>query len=81
MSKFQAAVNIWDLSEESTKNLKVGNWVYAGDPSNKGVFLGVKKYAGNGSVVVVAWLHNAKNSKIGYHAYIKSLRTYAKGVS
>ncbi|MEQ1915399.1 MAG: hypothetical protein ABL856_01595 [Gallionella sp.] len=73
MSKFSASLDIWALDEKQVAALRVGQWVFAGDKTNRGLFLGVKK---SGSVVV-AWLHNAKNSSCGYNTYVRNLRQYA----
>lgn len=67
-------IDIWKLSDAETKKLPPGQWVHAGEKSNKGMFLGVKE----SGTVVVAWLQNAKNSR-NYNAYISSCRRYAKG--
>jgi hypothetical protein len=72
--KYQTAFNVWDMPAAFYKHIQVGQWVYAGDKSNKGIFLGIKK---SGSVVV-AWYGNAKN-RSNYREYLKALHTYAKG--
>lgn len=74
--KFQKALNIWNATEAEIKKLQAGQWVYAGQPENKGRFLGVRK---SGSVVV-AWLGNEKAQGNYYERlnYIRTLRTYAK---
>ena len=54
------------------KDIQPGQWVYAGDKADKGIFLGVKP----SGVIVCAWYRNAKNSK-DFKGYIKSLRQYA----
>lgn len=77
MAKFTKAENIWALNQEEREALQPGQWVYAGHPSNKGRFLGVKP----SGTVVVAWHDNAKGrGKGGYTSYISTLRRYAKGV-
>jgi len=70
--KYQAAFNVWDMPAAFYKHIQIGQWVYAGDKQNKGIFLGIKE---SGSVVV-AWYGNAK-SKSSYREYIKALREYA----
>ena len=72
--KYQTAFNVWDMPAAFYKHIQVGQWVYAGDKNNKGIFLGIKK---SGSVVV-AWYGNAKN-RSNYREYLKALHTYAKG--
>jgi len=73
MAKFTKAGNIWALSSDQVKALPVGQWVYAGEPDNKGRFLGVKP----SGTVVVAWLGNARNAK-NYRAYMRTCRDYAR---
>ena len=72
--KYQAAFNVWSMPAAFYQHIQVGQWVYAGDKQNKGIFLGIKK----SGTVVVAWYGNAKNQK-SFKAYIKALHTYAKG--
>jgi hypothetical protein len=60
------------VGDASAKHIQPGQWVYAGDKSNKGIFLGIKK----SGTVVVAWYGNAKNAKC-FREYIKTLHTYA----
>jgi hypothetical protein len=72
--KYQSIFNVWDIPADLLKHVQAGQMVYAGDKSNKGRFLGVRK---SGSVVV-AWQGNVQShsDKVGY---IKTLRNYAKG--
>jgi len=72
--KYQSMFDIWAVPTDLLKHVQAGQMVYAGDKSNKGRFLGVRK---TGSIVV-AWQGNVQNhiDKLGY---IKSLRNYAKG--
>jgi hypothetical protein len=71
--KYQAPINIWNVVPASRiKDIQPGQWVYAGDKSSKGVFLGVKP----SGVVVCAWYDNAKSAK-SFRGYIKTLRQYA----
>ena len=73
--KYQPAINIWNVVPASRiKDLQAGQWVYAGDRADKGIFLGVK----TSGTIVCAWYHNAKNSK-NFKEYVKTLRQYAKG--
>lgn len=71
---FTKAVNVWS-TDLDIKSLQPGQWVYAGDRSAGGRFLGVKK---SGSIVV-AWNENAKRSG-GYLGYVRALRNYAKSI-
>lgn len=70
--KYQKSINIWALSDNEIKNLQPGQWVYAGEKSNKGIFLGVK----NSGAIACAWHENAKYSK-EYKNYIRVIRDYA----
>ncbi len=70
--KFQPSFDIWSMPVDFYKHIQSGQWVYAGDKSNKGIFLGIKK----SGVVVVAWYGNAKNAK-SFREYIKTLHAYA----
>lgn len=72
--KYQSIFDIWAVPVDLLKHVQAGQMVYAGDKSNKGRFLGVRK----SGIVVVAWQGNVQNhsDKLGY---IKSLRNYAKG--
>jgi len=73
--KYQAPINIWNVVPASrVKDIQPGQWVYAGDKADKGIFLGVKP----SGVVVCAWYRNAKNSK-DFKGYVKALRQYALG--
>lgn len=76
--RFQKAVNVWDMTSEQIQALQPGQWVYAGNPQDKGRFLGVKR---SGSVVV-AWLGNERSQgdRAKRVEYIRTLRQYAKGV-
>lgn len=71
--KFQPSFDIWQVPVDLLKYVQAGQHVYAGEKSNTGVFLGVKK----SGTVVVAWKGNMKGRV--YQAYLKSLRMYAKG--
>lgn len=71
--KYQPMFNIWEVPTVLYKHIKRGQWVYAGDKDNKGIFIGVKK----SGVVVVAWYHNAKRND--YRDYVQNLTNYCKG--
>ena len=72
--QFKAAVNIWSLSSVERSKLQRGQWVYAGNPDDKGVWCGQRSSGSD----VVAWYANAKNRK-SYKQYVSSLMDYAKG--
>jgi hypothetical protein len=72
--KYQASFDIWQVPVDLLSYVQAGQHIYAGEKSNTGVFLGVKK----SGTVVVAWKGNMKGRV--YQAYLKSLRIYAKGV-
>lgn len=78
MAQFTTAVNVWKATDEELMALQPGQWVYAGDDTDKfskGRWCGIR---GNG-IKVVAWYGNmydrSKNSK----AYLRTLLNYAKG--
>ena len=72
--KFQASFNIWEVPAALYTHIQPGQWVYAGDRSNKGIFLGVKP----SGTVVCAWYQNAKSHGKGqFKSYVKTLRKYA----
>jgi hypothetical protein len=73
MSRFQPAIDIWDLSEDQRARLQVGQWVTAGPEGPKGRFFG------QGETTVVAWLGNARGSR-DYRGYMRTLRTYGESV-
>ena len=72
--KYQSMFDIWAVPTDLLKHVQAGQMVYAGNKSNKGRFLGVRK---SGSIVV-AWQGNIQ-SHSDKQGYIKSLRNYAKG--
>lgn len=72
--KYRKAVNIWNLSEAERAQLQPGQWVYAGNPEDKGIWCG-QRPSGSG---VVAWHANSKN-RGSYWGYVQTLRSYAKG--
>lgn len=71
--KYIQAFNIWNIPQELIRYIQPGQWVYAGNKSNKGIFQGIKS---NG-IIVVAWKGNIDN-KPDKREYIKALRDYAK---
>ena len=71
--KYQKPLDIWKMSDKEIKNLQPGQWIYAGDQSNKGKFFGMKK----SGTVVVAWMGNVKQ-QASYSEYMKMLSNYAK---
>jgi hypothetical protein len=71
--KYIQAFNIWDIPNEFIKYIQPGQWVYAGDKDNKGIYQGIK----NNGIIVVAWQGNI-NNKPNKREYIKALRHYAK---
>lgn len=71
--KFSQSFDIWSVPVSLLKHAQPGQWVYAGDKSNKGRFLGVKA----SGTVVVAWQGNTQ-SRSDKAGYIKTLRSYAK---
>jgi hypothetical protein len=71
--KYQKAMDVWLLSREERAQLQPGQWIFAGDPSTKGIWCGIGT-AGND---VAAWYDNAK-SRSSYHDYIRFLIRYAK---
>jgi hypothetical protein len=71
--KYIEAFNIWNIPNELIRYIQPGQWVYAGDKDNKGIFQGIKK----NNIIVVAWKGNIDNHK-DKKQYIKTLRDYAK---
>ena len=71
--KYQKAVCVWNLPEESLKRLQVGQWVYAWDKSIKGIWCGLTR----SGVKVVAWSGNIERQK-DPEQYIRYLINYAK---
>lgn len=70
---FAPAFDIWSVPSYLRKHIQPGQWVYAGDRSNMGQYLGQSK----GGADVVAWKGNFRAGK--KNAYIKALRAYTKG--
>jgi hypothetical protein len=74
--KYQKAVNIWFLTSEQRKALKVGQWVVAGDA--RGQYMGQKNPSSktNLGIDVVVWHHQGM---AGYTSKRSALRDYATG--
>ncbi|AHX01099.1 hypothetical protein M316_0034 [Nitrincola phage 1M3-16] len=72
--KYCKAFNIWEFPEELMCKIQPGQWVYAGNPADKGRWCGIKK----SGTKVVAWRGNMQGHK-DKQAYFKSLIRYAKG--
>lgn len=68
--QYQPTFNIWNIPAPLLRYIQPGQHIYAGDPSARGVFLGVKP----SGTVVVAWRGNGKSRE-----YISALRDYARG--
>jgi len=75
--KYTPAFNVWSVPKELLAHAQPGQWVYAGDKSAMGRFLGVKR----SGVVVVAWLGNERNQgdRAARLDYIRCLRNFALG--
>lgn len=75
--RYTPAFNVWSLPVELLAHAQPGQWVYAGDKSSMGRFLGVKR----SGVVVVAWLGNerSRGDRAARLDYLRTLRTYALG--
>lgn len=71
--KYIQAFNIWNIPNELIRYIQPGQWVYAGNKDNKGIYQGIKE---SGSIVV-AWQGNI-NKQSNKREYIKKLRDYAK---
>lgn len=71
--RYIQAFNIWNIPNELIKYIQPGQWVYAGDKSNKGIYQGIK----NNNIIVVAWKGNIDN-QANKREYINKLRDYAK---
>jgi hypothetical protein len=72
--KYQPSFDLWAMPVPFYKHIRRGQWVYARDKANKGIFLGVKP----SGTVVVAWYGNAKRHA-SFRAYVSTLTAYAKG--
>ena len=72
--RYTQAFDIWNVSIPSLATVQAGQWVFAGDRSSMGRFMGIKP----SGVVVVAWLHNERGHT-DRQAYRSKLRAYAKG--
>jgi hypothetical protein len=71
--RYTAAQDIWKLEPAQISQLQPGQWVYAGEPQNRGQYWGVKQ---SGSIVV-AWHQNAQRAD-NYAQYQHTLRQYAQ---
>ena len=71
--KYIQAFNIWNIPNELIKHIQIGQWIYAGNKDNQGIYLGVKSTG----IIVVAWKGNIDNQH-NKKQYIKTLRDYAK---
>lgn len=71
MARFTKAVDIWALDDAQRAQLQPGQWVYAGEPANKG------RFYGQGASTVCAWLGNAKGR---YRSYMATLADYGRSV-
>ena len=71
--RYIQAFNIWNIPNELIKYIKPGQWIYAGDKSNKGIYQGIK----SSGIIVVAWKGNIDNQS-NKREYITKLRDYAK---
>lgn len=71
MSRFQPALDIWDLDEDQRSRLQIGQWVTAGPEGPKG------RFYGQGRTTVVAWLGNARRN---YREYMRTIRDYGASV-
>lgn len=69
--KYTRAFNIWNLSDDMRKRIPIGQWVYAGDPANKG------RFYGQGRSTVVAWLGNGRSD---WKAYCAAIKDYGRSV-
>tara|TARA_R110000868_G_scaffold261799_1_gene519951 strand:- start:312 stop:533 length:222 start_codon:yes stop_codon:yes gene_type:complete len=69
--KYQKSFNIWNMSKSDIAKIQPGQWVYAGNKSDNGIFLGIKP----SGTIVCAWYKNAKQRE--YKSYIRTLRDYA----
>ena len=76
--KYSKPVNIQALNETERKRLQVGQWVYAGDRSCVGKFLGVKD---TGTVVVACQGNAKRRCADSVTSYWHDLRQYALGTS
>mgnify|MGYP003655856704 CR=1 FL=1 len=71
--KFVKALDIHSLTNKERSKLQPGQWVFAGDKSAKGKFLGITK----SGTVVVAWHGNATRKGNKPLEYYRALRQYA----
>jgi len=74
---FAPAFDIWEVPPYLRAHILPGQWVYAGDRQHMGRYLG----QGRAGSDVVAWANNWKRHPLGAREYIRTLRTYAKGIA
>lgn len=74
--QYTKPVDIWSASRGQMMTMQPGQWVYAGNKTDNGMFMGIRP----GGTVVVAWRNNIASHGRNRLAYIRSLRQYAKGV-
>lgn len=73
MRPYTKAVDIWAMTDEAIALLQPGQWVYAGDRSQMGRFLG------QGATTVVAWASRHPKGK-RYRDYLKKYAQYGREV-
>lgn len=73
MARYQKAVNVWTLNPEQRKALQPGQWVYAGDKADKGIWCGQRSSGSD----VVAWWRTGKRRD--FRGYVSMMMEYAKG--
>jgi hypothetical protein len=69
---YAKAFDLWQVPDYLRAHIQPGQWVYAGDRSTMGVWLGMRP----SGVSVVAWLGNGR--RIGWQSYRRTLLTYAR---
>jgi hypothetical protein len=72
--RYITAPDIWQMNDQQIAAMQPGQWVFAGEPNNRGIYLGTTSRG----TVVVAWTGNIANHGRNRLAYIRSLRQYAK---
>lgn len=70
--RYTKALNLWVMTDLQRKRLPIGQWVYAGDPANKG------RFYGQGKTTVVAWWNYGQRHD--WAGYCASLRDYGRSV-
>lgn len=74
MARFVSPFDIWQVPDYIRPHIQPGQWVYAGDRTNVGMFLGA-----TARTAVVAWRRNI-NAHADRNGYLRTLRQYAKGI-